>query len=36
MFGLLPVSLAFLLAVDSVESDMFRVLVVEDFNSVAV
>ena len=36
MLGLLPERLAFLLAVDPAEADAFRVLVVQDFDGVAV
>ena len=35
MLGLLAVDLAFLLAVDAAEADTFRVLVVQDFDGVA-
>jgi len=36
VLGLLPVGLAFLRAVDPAEADTFRVLVVQDFEGVAV
>ncbi|MEO6544815.1 MAG: hypothetical protein ABIP05_12310 [Nitrospiraceae bacterium] len=36
MLSFLPVRLAFLRAVDTAEPDAFRVLVVEDFDGVAV
>jgi hypothetical protein len=36
VFGFLAVGLAFLRTVDTAEADTFRVLVVEDFDGVAV
>jgi hypothetical protein len=36
MLGVLAVGLAFLRAVDAVQTDAFRMLVVQDFNSVAI
>lgn len=36
MFGSLAVGLAFLRAIDAAESDAFRVLVLQDFDAVAV
>lgn len=36
MLGFLPVGLAFLRAVDAIQSDTFRAVMVQDFESVAV